>query len=93
MSTIRSKTVYLVVHGRVQGVCFRASMAREARNRSVAGWVRNRVDGTVEAVVHGLTADVDGMVRWAERGPEYAYVERLEVREAEGSYRDFEVLG
>jgi len=52
-------TLRLVIYGRVQGVFFRHSMCREAQRLAVAGWVRNRSDGTVEAVVHGESADVD----------------------------------
>ena len=89
---MQKKTLKLIIHGRVQGVCFRESMYREAQNSRVAGWVRNRIDGTVEAMVHGLAADVDGIVRWAQHGPEYAHVEQVEVSQAEGSYSHFEVL-
>ena len=87
------KTLRLVVHGRVQGVYFRDSMRREALNLAVAGWVRNRSDGTVEAAVQGEPADVDAIVRWAHRGPERAQVERVEIEPHEGSYASFEVIG
>ena len=58
------KTLHLVIHGRVQGVFFRQSMHREAQNLAISGWVRNRSNGTVEAVVHGDPAAVNAMVRW-----------------------------
>lgn len=87
------KTLRLVIHGRVQGVYFRDSMRREAQNLSVAGWVRNRSDGAVEAAVQGEPADVDAIVRWARRGPERAQVERVEIEPHEGSYSNFEVIG
>ena len=86
------KTLRLVIHGRVQGVYFRDSMRREAQNLSVAGWVRNRSDGTVEAAVQGEPADVDAIVRWAHRGPDRAQVERVEIEPYEGSYTNFEVI-
>lgn len=86
------KTLRLVIHGRVQGVYFRDSMRREAQNLSVAGWVRNRSDGTVEAAVHGAPADVDAIVRWAYHGPERAQVERVEIEPHEGSYTSFEII-
>ena len=86
------KTLRLVIHGRVQGVCFRDSMRREAQRLGVAGWVRNRMDGSVEAVVHGESAHVDAIVRWAKRGPEFAHVERVETEPAEGSYICFEII-
>jgi len=87
------KTLRLVIHGRVQGVFFRDSMRREAQNLAVAGWVRNRSDGKVEAAVHGETAAVDAIVRWARRGPQHAQVERVEIEPDVGSYTSFEVIG
>ena len=85
-------TLHLVIHGRVQGVFFRDSMRREAHRRGIAGWVRNRSDDTVEAVVHGESAAVDAMVRWAQRGPELAQVERVEINPDEGAYASFEII-
>ena len=90
---IPRKTLRLVIHGRVQGVYFRDSMRREAQNLAVAGWVRNRSDGTVEAAVQGESAAVDAIVRWARRGPERAQVARIEIEPHDGSYSNFEVIG
>lgn len=87
------KTLHLLIHGRVQGVCFRDSMRREAQRLEIAGWVRNRSDGTVEAAVQGESADIDSIVRWAHHGPEYAHVERVEIDPHEGNYSNFEVIG
>ena len=87
------KTLRLVIHGRVQGVFFRDSMRREAQMLGIAGWVRNRSDGTVEAAVQGEPADVDAIVRWANRGPERAQVERVEIEPHDGNYSNFEVIG
>jgi acylphosphatase len=64
----------LVVRGRVQGVWFRESMRLQAESLGVAGWVRNRLDGTVEALVEGTPAAVEAIVRWSRRGPEAAQV-------------------
>jgi acylphosphatase len=86
------KALRLVIHGRVQGVYFRDSMRREAQRLGIAGWVRNRSDGTVEAAVQGEPADVDAIVRWARRGPDRAQVERVEIEPHEGSYASFEVI-
>jgi acylphosphatase len=69
----------VVIHGYVQGVGFRFSAARAARQRGVAGWIRNRGDGTVEAVFEGEPDAVGAMVRWCEEGPRGARVERVEV--------------
>lgn len=89
---IAGKTLHLVIHGRVQGVFFRDSMRREAQNLAIAGWVRNRSDGTVEATVQGEAGAVDALVRWARRGPQRASVERIDIAPADGSYASFEVV-
>ena len=69
----------VVVHGFVQGVGFRASVERAARMRGVAGWVRNRVDGTVEAVFEGDPDAVASLVRFCEQGPRGAEVTEVET--------------
>lgn len=86
------KKLRLMIHGRVQGVFFRDSMCREARKLGVGGWVRNCSDGSVEAAVHGEAAAVDAIVRWTRRGPDLAWVERVEIGPDEGSYDGFEVV-
>ncbi len=92
-STPIRKTLHLVIYGRVQGVFFRDSMQREAQYQAVSGWVRNRSDGAVEAVVQGEPVAVEAIVRWAHRGPERARVERVEIGQGDGSYSSFEVIG
>ena len=67
-------TKHLSIHGLVQGVGFRASLAAEARRRRLAGWVRNRRDGTVEALVAGAPDQVEAFIAWARRGPPAAQV-------------------
>lgn len=74
---------HLVIRGRVQGVGFRAAMVDEARGLGVAGWVRNRPDGSVEAFVAGAVPDVERLVAWARRGPGGACVEAVEIAERE----------
>jgi acylphosphatase len=71
----------VVVHGLVQGVFFRDSCRREARAAGVGGWVRNRPDGTVEALFEGPEDDVERMLDWVRHGPAYARVERVDVVE------------
>lgn len=75
-------TQRLVIHGRVQGVGYRASMVAAANRMGVAGWVRNRREGTVEALIQGDAASVDSLINWARQGPSGAVVEQLEVLEA-----------
>lgn len=73
----------VVVHGSVQGVGFRYAVLRAAESRDVPGWVQNRGDGTVEAIFEGDPEAVDALVRWCERGPRGAEVERVEVFDEE----------
>ena len=80
----------LRITGRVQGVFFRESMRIEAERLGVAGWVCNRTDGSVEAVVHGSSAAIDAIVQWAHRGPQDARVIAVEVSEASGEFAGFE---
>ena len=85
------KTLHLVIHGRVQGVYFRQSMLEEAERLGVSGWVRNLPDRSVEAMVQGEADAVDAIVRWAQRGPMMASVERVEASPGSGSYDGFEI--
>jgi acylphosphatase len=83
-------TKHLIVHGKVQGVGYRDSMRVEAARLGVTGWVRNRPDGTVEAVVHGWPDDVAQILNWARRGPYAARVTSMRVNETSGEYERFE---
>ncbi|MBV8209590.1 MAG: acylphosphatase [Burkholderiaceae bacterium] len=76
--------VRLTIHGRVQGVGFRDAFEMQAIELGVDGWVRNRIDGSVEAVIRGETYAVEALIRWAERGPPAARVERVERHPASG---------
>ena len=69
----------VVVHGRVQGVYFRAECADAARARNVSGWVSNQPDGTVYAEFEGSVEAVDAMVAWCHTGSSRAYVTRVDV--------------
>jgi len=73
----------VVVHGRVQGVFFRDSVRQRADGRGLAGWVRNRDDGAVEAVFEGDQEAVEDLVRFCESGPSSADVERVDVSDEE----------
>lgn len=72
---------HLLVHGRVQGVGYRAFVEDEARARGLDGWVRNRRDGTVEAVLKGEAERVADMIKACQRGPFSAWVSALDQRE------------
>ncbi|MDP3938106.1 MAG: acylphosphatase [Deltaproteobacteria bacterium] len=71
---------HLIVHGRVQGVWFRGGTQSFARSRGVTGWVRNRAEGTVEAVLEGDEESVRAVVAWCREGPPGARVDRVELK-------------
>ena len=73
----------VVVRGRVQDVGFRYSVLRRAEQRGVAGWARNRPDGTVEAVFEGEPAAVNHLVEYCREGPRAAIVEGVDVSDEE----------
>ena len=91
METLTAKL--LRIHGQVQGVGYRESMRREAGRLRLSGWVRNRCDGTVEALVCGSTEQVEQMVAWAGQGPRSAMVQRVVVTDtAAVASGTFEIL-
>ncbi len=84
---------HMKVYGIVQGVFFRSSMKSKAYELGVVGWVMNRPDGSVEAVVEGPKEAVEEIVKWAHRGPPAAVVERVEVKwlPCKGDLKDFRI--
>jgi len=87
-------TRHLLITGRVQGVGFRDALCDEAERLGIAGWVRNRRDGRVEAVVQGAQPAVDAVIAWTRRGPPLALVADLRVEppgaDLDRSYARFE---
>ncbi len=82
---------HLKISGSVQGVGFRYSMGEEAERLGITGWVRNRRDGSVEAVVDGAPDAVDAIVAWARRGPPGAHVTDVQVSDVAESFERFEM--
>ena len=80
------KTLHLQILGRVQGVGFRESMRREAERRGVTGWVRNCINGSVEAVLQGEEEAVNTLLAWAQTGPSLARVDHIASAQAEGQF-------
>ena len=84
---------HVIIHGRVQGVCFRMETRKAARQFGAAGWVCNLPDGNVEAVLEGPREAVEALLNWCGHGPRLARVDKLDVtREVYvGEYDSFEV--
>ncbi len=81
----------LSISGQVQGVGFRYAMCDEAARLGAKGWVRNRRDGTVEAVVEGPAEAVEAIIAWVRRGPPGARVSAVAVEESDGAFGSFEL--
>jgi acylphosphatase len=82
------RRVRIVVRGRVQGVFFRASLSELARSLGLDGWVSNRPDGAVAAVIQGDDSRVERAIAWCRHGPELARVDSVEVSDEPGERGD-----
>ena len=84
---------HAVISGRVQGVFFRVKTQRAAEGFGVLGWVRNKRDGTVEAVFEGRQQDVDAVLQWCQEGPRMGRVDKIEVnwQDYTGEFRSFDI--
>lgn len=80
------------VRGRVQGVGYRHACVLRARQLGLTGWVRNRMDDSVEAMLQGPPEVVTGMCEWMEDGVESALVERMEVSEVDAPFPRFDAF-
>ncbi len=76
---MEQKTIRAQVFGIVQGVCFRDYTRRKAEELGLGGWVKNRSDGSVEALICGPSTGVEEIVTWLHHGPPHAHVERVEI--------------
>jgi acylphosphatase len=76
-----TKRVHVIVEGRVQGVFFRAFTRDEAVRLGLSGWVRNRPNGSVEAVVEGEKSAVGKMLQWFHQGSPHSIVEKVHLAE------------
>lgn len=77
---------HLRICGKVQGVGYRVAFEQQARTLGLAGWVRNRLDGSVEAFVAGAPAAIEAIIAWSHHGPAAAHVEQVAVADG-GSTR------
>lgn len=90
-----TRRVHAVIRGVVQGVSYRASTQARATELGVAGWVRNRDDGSVELEAEGAAAAIDALLAWCARGPRGAVVDGVAVdeRAPTGEAGRFRVVG
>jgi acylphosphatase len=86
------KTVKVIIRGRVQGVGYREWTERQAQEAGLAGYVRNRREGSVELVISGSEAQIAAMLEQCRKGPRLAAVEELEVLADEWAGEGFSIL-
>jgi acylphosphatase len=87
------KKMHILVKGTVQGVYYRYNALKKAGEYHLTGWVRNRVDGSVEILCEGTEEDINNIVRWCKKGPERAYVSEIETtwEQHTGEFNVFEI--
>ncbi|MCP4343000.1 MAG: acylphosphatase [Desulfobulbaceae bacterium] len=87
------KSIHVIVEGKVQGVCFRDYTQRQARQLNLRGWVRNKRDGSVEAILNGDDSDLTAMLEWLQKGSPMSRVDNIHTEEiiSEDHYTTFEV--
>lgn len=86
------RRVHAIITGRVQGVAYRFSTEREAQRLGLAGWVRNRADGSVELEAEGNADAVAELLAWCAHGPPAARVDRVATTEREPTGADTEFV-
>jgi acylphosphatase len=93
MKEDKNSRAHVLVYGRVQGVFFRQNTQKLAQKLGLAGWVKNREDGGVEAVFEGEKEKVEKMIEWMKKGPPLARVEKVNVfwEEFKGDFKNFEI--
>ena len=86
--------VHVIVTGIVQGVFFRANTKSEADRLGVFGWVRNRIDGTVEITAEGKKDITDRLIEWCRKGPQGSVVKNVELKweEFKGEFKSFNII-
>lgn len=84
---------YLIITGRVQGVFFRATAQKKARDLGITGWIGNCGDGSVEGVVEGSENGVNTFIDWCWSGPSTAEVKKVDIQQQtySGEFEDFEI--
>ena len=85
--------VHILISGRVQGVWFRASTKQKAEQLGLKGWVRNTLDGNVEAIFEGPEDIINEMIEWCHRGSPLSKVTNVEIKKqkATNTFEDFSI--
>ena len=88
------KRVHVFISGKVQGVWYRATTKEIAEQLGIKGWVKNTLDGKVEAIFEGNQNNIDEMIKWCKKGPKLADVADVNIRPEEISeeFEDFEII-
>jgi len=87
------ETVHLLISGKVQGVFFRQTAAKMAGKLHIKGWIKNRPDSKVEALITGESNDIKNFINWCKTGPERANVENVVIsKKPEIIFKEFEIL-
>lgn len=90
---MKKTRAHVLIKGRVQGVFFRGEASEEAQRLGLSGWVRNKWDGSVEAVFEGEKVAIEEMISWCHKGPPSAIVREVEVKweEYKGEFTSFSI--
>lgn len=85
---------HLIVAGRVQGVAYRASAQRVAKQLGLSGWVKNCYNGNVEIIAEGSADHIGEFIDWAKQGPKYASVDKISIEQspARGEFVSFIII-
>lgn len=87
------KNYRIKIHGKVQGVFFRASTMRMASELGLKGWVRNEADGSVEISAEGEEVPLNKLLEWCNKGPDYAHVTKVQHKEEEiSNFNNFQII-
>ena len=87
------ETLHLTIKGKVQGVYYRASAKEKGDEINIKGWVKNKMDGNVEAVASGSKEQIEQFIEWCKKGPKRAMVTEVEVTPLEyQSFPDFKIV-
>ena len=91
---VKLQTVRINIYGQVQGVFFRRSAKEVVDRLGLVGWIRNEVDGSVQAMAVGSKDKVEEFIKWCKKGPPMAKVERVEVdwNEEEQDFESFDIF-